>query len=139
MTKITFARPVEKISGKVNKESNISFRGNHSYSWNPDNVIRATPARVLQRYAMLQATLQVKEMLASDTVPVAWRAAFESNQRSQKPATHIRFFLVGLRLREIKSAVLSGDESVLRPLIDLAQSRGRQQDATLLATYLPHA
>ena len=71
MSKFKAAEPYSDISGKVRgKKSNISACVNsitgkqHTYYWNPDNVVVQTPARVLQHVIARKANERATAILS---------------------------------------------------------------------------
>jgi len=99
----------ERAHGKVKTKGNTSYRyyGNKqfSYTWDPDTVIAATPARLIQRQAMKQANLDATAILADPVKTAEWQQRFQQQVRYH----NFRPFIVATRMSEIKTELLKNN------------------------------
>lgn len=54
------------------------------YKWSPDNVVRATPARLIQRIAMAEANDYAHKVFRDNQLNELWKKRFVSQSRFSK-------------------------------------------------------
>lgn len=83
MAHVTFIEPVATLSGKVKKSANVSFRNSygvkHTYTWNPETVIRETPARLIHREALAEANAFASSILAAGDKQDSWHQQYRQS------------------------------------------------------------
>lgn len=83
MARVTFALPIVNLTGKVDKSSNFSHRTSygtkHTYTWNPNTVIRDTPARLIHREALAEANAFASAVLATEDATGHWHQAYRKS------------------------------------------------------------
>ncbi|MCQ2312462.1 MAG: hypothetical protein MJZ84_03325 [Paludibacteraceae bacterium] len=107
MSKFKAAEPYSDISGKVHgKRSNISACVNritgkqHTYYWNPDNVVVQTPARVLQHVVIYKANKRATIILSD---PENVRLYKQKNKTERGIASGSpRGYVLSILIKEIK-------------------------------------
>lgn len=103
MSRVTFIEPIADLTGKARNTSNISHRTTfgvrHTYYWNPENVVKPTPARLIHREAMAQANYQASRLLLDEQSASYWRDLY----RKSKYAGPINSFIIRALLPDIKS------------------------------------
>ena len=103
MAKLTLNPIVEEASGKVQSKGKVSHRRyggkQYTYTWDPDTVIVATPARLIQRQAMKQANLDAKAILSDPEQTAQWQQLFQQ----QVKYANFRPFIVATRMAQIKA------------------------------------
>lgn len=103
MAKLKMNPLVDVASGKVKHRGNVSYRfygdKQFTYTWDPDMVVRATPARLIQRQAMKQANMDATAILADPVQTAQWQQRFAQQTKYH----NFRPFIVATRMAEIKA------------------------------------
>lgn len=103
MSHVTFMEPIANLTGKVKRSSNISHRTSygvqHTYTWNPENVIRETPARLIHREALAQANAFASSVLSTGDKQDSWHQQY----RKSRYVGPINSFIIRQVLPDIKA------------------------------------
>lgn len=102
MSEITFMAPIENVSGRVFKGSNVSHRTlygkKHTYTWNPDTVVIKTPGRLLHQEAMRRASRFASDIAHNEPQDGYWH----TRHRKENPEIPLNAFIIKHKLPEIK-------------------------------------
>lgn len=142
MATIKPIRTIGTMSGKISQNSDMSHRTRNgktfTYQWNPETPEKISPQKVLMQYALKLANLRAKAELADPEKKLAYTKLLKKDKKYHE----LRPFVVTKFLNEIKAAVLSGDETVIREIMDTINSNEGHTDTKAakleaFSTFLP--
>ena len=133
---------IENMRGKVRQHSDFSKRirngKTYTYYWNPKNPETISPRKVLMQYAMKLANLRAKDELADPDRKNEYAKLLKKDRNYHE----LRPFVVARFLKEIKAAVLAGDEATIQAIITSISTNERHPDTkavkiNAISTFLP--
>lgn len=124
MSRVTFIEPIANAVGKIKKSSHVSHRTTfgvqHTYYWNPENIIRPTFGRLIHRESLAEASHQASVLLAAEDANGPWHIAY----RQSDYAGPINSFIVRRLMPDIKARLAA--EWKDKPLSQLQSYIARQ-------------